>query len=193
MATHFIPSHRLDDVIETLSTLPSPTTPRVIDQLLNQFSGDLQPFSLQPLVDTIDSIFMAPTLNEVMRRLRLAIEQHSSNPVIKTWAVETHRLLTEQSSPTAIHTTFKLIQKGASASFKTALNTEMNLAQNYVERVDDLYTGISAKLISKAKDTPAWNPPSIEQVRLDKIDALFQKASDPIHSTILMPLQLLIL
>jgi len=181
LATHFIPSHRLDDVIESLASITASATSRVVDQLLNQFSAELQPYTMAPLIDAIDRVFMAPSLDEVVRRLSDTVRQPSSSLAVRKWATETLHILTQQASPTGLHATFKLIQKGASSTLKTALSTEMNLAQNYVERVDDLYIGIDSKLIAKSKEVPRWNPSTLSQVRLQDIDALFKKAVDPIN------------
>lgn len=194
LATHYIPSHRLDDVLESLAEglielpLNNPSaTSKTIDSLLNQFRGDLEPYTLAPIQETIDRAFLAPNLNTVISRLREFIWSEDKN--ISSWAQETLNLFinpTESSSaallsPTALHTTFSLLQKGSTSTLKTALRTEIALAQNYFEKVDDLYTGIDAKLIQK-HGIPLWNPSKLDQVDPFFIKSLFEKPDDPIIS-----------
>lgn len=188
MATHYIPSHRLDDVLESLSSglLNVPNNPTIltktIDNLLNQFHGELEPYNLAPIHDAIDRAFLAPNVATIIARLREFT--WSKDTAVSTWATETLNLLTsgETLSPTAIHTTFALLQRGATSTLKTAFRNEIALAQNYFERVEDLYTGIDAKLIQK-HGKPLWNPPKLDQVDPVFIKSLFNKPADPIQST----------
>lgn len=177
MATHYIPSHRIPDVLESLSSSAEVSLkPVQINSILNKFSGDLQPYSLLSLQEAIDHAFLAPNLETILKRLK-ELSSSSDHHVAK-WAQETIQVM-EKHSPTAMHTTLMLLQKGSTATIKTCLRNELNLAQNYVERADDLYSGIEAKLISKTGN-PAWKPPQIDQVDHDFIKHLFVKSNDPI-------------
>lgn len=190
LATHYIPSHLLDDVLESLSSglLDLPNNPKLltssIDKVLNQFHGELEPYSIAPLQDAIDRAFLAPNVNTIISRLKEFT--WSKNPNVVTWAKETLNLLcgTPESSPlspTAIHTTFALLQRGSTATLKTAFRNEINLAMNYFDKVDDLYTGIGAKLVHK-HGKPAWNPEKLDHVDPEFIKSLFAKPADPINS-----------
>lgn len=186
LATHYIPSHRLKDVLESLSdgllNLPAKNTISTIDRLLNQFRGDLEPYTLAPIQDAINRAFVAPNVATIISRLRELAS--SSDASISTWAQSTLTLMTEEGSslsPTAIQTTFALLQRGSTATLKSALRNEIALAQNYFDKVEDLYTGIDAKLIKK-HGKPAWSPAKLEQVDLNFIKSLFDKPSNPINS-----------
>ena len=189
MATHFIPSHRLPDVLESLSlgltnlplNNPSIVT-KTIDKLLNQFRGDLLPNTIEPLQETIDRCFLAPNVQTIISRLKEFTR--SKDVSIATWAKETLELLAGDSSPlspTAIQTTFSLLQRGSTSTLKTAFRTELALAQQYFQKVEDLYSGIDAKLIQK-HGKPTWQPARIDQVDPVFIKGLFDKPSDPINS-----------
>ncbi len=102
----------------------------------------------------------------------------SKKASIAGWAKTTISAL-EQMSPTGVHTTLLLLQKGANSTIKSALRNEMTLAQNYVERAEDLYTGIDAKLIKKTSD-PKWQPAKLDDVDHGFIKELFAKPRDPI-------------
>lgn len=187
LATHFIPSHRLNDVMESLSSglLNVPNNPSIltktIDNLLNQFHGELEPYNLAPIHDAMDRSFLAPNVATIIARLREFT--WSKDTAVATWATETLNLLTsgETLSPISIHTTLTLLQRGATSTLKTAFRNEIALAQNYFEKVEDLYTGIDAKLIQK-HGKPLWNPPKLDQVDTTFIKSLFNKPVDPIQS-----------
>lgn len=159
---------------------PSALT-KTIDNLLNQFHGDLEQYNLAPIHDAIDRAFLAPNVSTIIARLREFT--WSKDPAVSTWATETLNLLTsgETLSPTAINTTFALLQRGSTSTLKTAFRNEIALAQNYFEKVEDIYTGIDAKLIQK-HGKPLWNPPKLEQVDANLIKSLFDKPADPIQS-----------
>lgn len=177
------------DVIESLSTgltnLPNNNPliiTKTIDNLLNQFRGDLLPYSVAPLQDAIDRCFLAPNVQTILARLKEFT--WSKEKEISTWAKETLELLSGESSPlspTAIQTTFSLLQRGSTATIKTAFRNELALAQQYFEKVEDLYTGIDAKLIQK-HGKPTWKPSKIDQVDSGFIKSLFEKPADPINS-----------
>ena len=186
LATHYIPSNRLEDVIESLSAgltnLPSNNpliVTKTIDKLLNQFRGELEPYTVEPLHDAIDRCFLAPNVQIILSRLKEFT--WSKDEKIATWAKETLELLSGPLSPTAIQTTFTLLQRGSTATLKTAFRTELALAQQYFQKVDDIYNGIDAKLIQK-HGKPTWQPSKIEQVDPLFIKNLFEKPSDPIDS-----------
>lgn len=191
LATHFIPSHRLPDVLESLSlglkNLPSnnpSTVSKTIDQLLNQFRGDLLPYNFAPLQDTIDRCFLAPNVQTIISRLKEFTR--SKDPEIATWARETLELLSGDSSPlspTAIQATFTLLQRGSTATIKTAFRNELALAQQYCLKVDDLYNGIDAKLIQK-HGKPVWQPAKIDQVDPLIIKSLFEKPAEDRKSVV---------
>ena len=177
LATHFIPSHRIPDVLESLSSASEVSLqPSQINSILNKFSGDLEPYSLLPLQEAIDFVFLAPNVDAIMKRANELVA--SKKAIVADWAKSTISVL-EQMSPTAVHTTLMLLQKGATSTLKSALRTELTLAQNYVERAEDLYTGIEAKLIKKTGD-PKWQPSKLDEVDRDFIKGFFVKSSDPI-------------
>lgn len=176
--------------MESLSSglLNLPNNPKLvttaIDKVLNQFHGDLEPYTIEPIHDAIDRAFLAPNVATIISRLKEFT--WSKDQGVSTWAKETLNLLcgTPESnplSPTAIQTTFALLQRGSTATLKTALRNELNLAQNYFEKVKDLYTGIGAKLIHK-HGKPVWCPETLEQVDLEFIKSLFEKPKDPVSS-----------
>ena len=137
---------------------------------------------MAPIHDTIDRCFLAPNVQTIISRLKEFT--WSKEERISTWAKETLELLCGDSSPlspTAIQTTFALLQRGSTATLKTAFRTELALAQQYFQKVEDIYTGIDAKLIQK-HGKPTWQPEKIDQVDPVFIKSLFEKPTDPINS-----------
>lgn len=138
---------------------------------------------MAPLQDSIDRCFLAPNVQTIISRLKEFT--WSKDPKIAMWAQETLELLSGDSSllsPTAVQTTFTLLQRGSTATLKTAFRNELALAQKYCQKVEDLYSGIDAKLIQK-HGKPVWRPAKIDQVDPLFIKSLFDKPTDPINST----------
>ena len=59
---------------------------------------------------------------------------------------------------------------GGRSNFRAALTNEYNLTRSFFENVDDLATGIRAKLIDKTNN-PVWQPEKYEDVK--SVDSVF--------------------
>ncbi|PJF18648.1 3-hydroxyisobutyryl-CoA hydrolase, mitochondrial [Paramicrosporidium saccamoebae] len=166
IATHFVPSVRVDDLVESLSH--SDVAPEALAEYIEQFAGEEQPFSLQTRLDDINQYFSAPTLQKVISQLENREDE---------WAKNTLKTILTM-SPTASLVTMKMLRLGREMSFRDCLRMEYILAKNFLERVADLREGVSAKLVRKEKSAN-WMPAKLEDVSEEFIDSLFKGLSIP--------------
>ena len=139
---------------------------------IEQFSGELGPFTFEMVLPSINRCFSAPKIEDIL--LRLEVVKREGDPLDQKWATDTLQTLSLM-SPTALAATLQLLQKGQGFTFKECLNMEFNLAKNFLERVPDMREGITAKLVKKPKEPVQWNPPSISKVKESTISQLFTR------------------
>lgn len=170
IATHFIPSTRIDDVIESLSKATYGL--ESLPAYLEQFSGDLQDFSLRSHMNAIDRIFSSWSVRDIYKLLNVSKDQSFCAETLKTM---------NAMSPTAMFATLALLRRGRSMSLKDCLEMEYTLAKNFMIKVPDLPEGINAKLIRKEKST-TWNPSTVDAIEDSFIESLFQREKDDIDT-----------
>ena len=173
MATHYIPSSRLADVQTSLAV--GNHTAETINSILESFSGEYQPFSLQPQMGWIEKCFGKYEVTEIMTCLR---ELAAGGPAeASMWA---QSLLGElaQVSPTALLATMEMLKRARRLSLMGCLRMEYVLAHEFASgSAPDFYEGVNAKLIAK-HNKPQWSPPTIDKVSRNTIDKLFAPANE---------------
>ncbi|WP_225929123.1 enoyl-CoA hydratase/isomerase family protein [Rhodococcus opacus] len=143
LATHFIPSTDIDSVPAHLAA-----TPRVpIDECLRRMaprtlSADSY---LAAHRTSIDRCFLAPTIDEIRRRLCT----ESS-----TWATETLELLASK-SPQSLEVTSALLARGRQHDLGQCLDAELDVALQ-MTRTADFVEGVRAALVDKDR-APRWS------------------------------------
>lgn len=146
-----------------------------LNSILNTFiTEDWQPFSLQALLPHINCCFSGETVEEIVERLGQL--QSTKDKSIASWATKTLETLSKM-SPTSLKVTLELMRRGRQSTFKECFRMECTLAANMLDRVPDLYEGISAKLVRKLP-TAQWKPSTLELVKLDFIKDLFVSTKD---------------
>lgn len=143
-----------------------------LPEYLEQFSGELEPYTLEPLLSSITRCFSAPRVLEIMKRLQI-LSETTTDETHRLWATTTLATL-KKMSPTAMEVTLHLLRKGQGYSIKECLQMEFNLAKNFLEKVPDLREGIISKLVKK-QTTASWNPPTIEELADRDLDHLFSR------------------
>jgi len=83
-----------------------------------------------------------------------------------------------KSSPTALKITLRSIREGRKQSLPECLMKEFRLTMNILRSVvnGDVYEGIRALSIDK-DNAPKWNPATLEEVKNEDIDRVFQPFS----------------
>lgn len=71
-----------------------------------------------------------------------------------------------------------MLRKATSLSLKNCLRMEIGLAHQFTSNAFlDFRIGVTAKLIDKT-NSPQWNPPTLEEVDVSRIGALFREPRD---------------
>lgn len=150
-------------------------TAETINSTLESFSGEHQPFSLQPQLGWIEQCFGKYEVAEIMTCLR---ELVAGGPAeASAWA---QSLLGElaQVSPTALLATMEMLKRARRLSFTGCLRMEYVLAHEFASgSAPDFYEGVHAKLIAK-HNKPQWSPPTLDKVSKNTVDRLFAPANE---------------
>jgi enoyl-CoA hydratase len=117
--------------------------------------------SIERLVPSIERCFDQPNLNAVLA----ALQREGG-----AWAAETLSTM-RRASPTSLAITFELFRRGSMLTLAECLEMEYQLAIR-VCKTPEFLEGVRAMVIDKDR-TPHWNPPSVEQLDNDALDALW--------------------
>ncbi len=117
--------------------------------------------SIEALVPSIERCFDRPNLHEVLA----AVECEDG-----AWAAETLATM-RRASPTSLAITFELFRRGGALTLEECLEMEYQLAVR-ICKTPEFLEGVRAMVIDKDR-TPRWNPPSMEQLDHDALDALW--------------------
>lgn len=132
---------------------------------LEQFSGDLQEFSLADRMSLINKCFSPLSYRNIVGSLEAADKEDAGRA---SGMLDTLKTM----SPTALFATLALLRRGKGMSFKHCLEMEYTLAKNFMRHVPDLKEGITAKLVRKEK-AGQWRPASFTDVSENSIESLF--------------------
>lgn len=147
-ADHFVPSDRMDALREALAYRADPTGPAEIVLL---FDETPEPSQLPAARAWIDDAFSAPTVAEIVERLRASEVSD---------AAATADLL-ESLAPTGLAVTLDAVREAREMTgLRAALAGEYRRVLWFVNRHPDLVEGIRAQLVDKDRN-PKWDPPTI--------------------------------
>ena len=168
IATHFVPSERLDDLEKRLCELDN-ADPLMIDSAIEEFSGDIDgvdshgTWSLGGEIrEKIDTIFDATSLHDILARLKKHANQGD------TWCQAQLDTLNAM-SPTSMLITLHLLKNGANASFTDCFKNEFQLVQHVLSAKADFFEGVDALLNSKPPRPAHWHPATVEAMNEEAI------------------------
>ena len=110
IATNFVPSTRIDDLIESLSQSNVPV--EQISAYMEQFSGEYEEYSLAKHLKDINHCFSALSISEIMNR----VEEYPKD----SWMGGIASTL-KAMSPTAVVTSIGLLRRGKTKTFKNCI------------------------------------------------------------------------
>jgi 3-hydroxyisobutyryl-CoA hydrolase len=176
LATHFVSSEKLEELEKCLLNLDSGDE-SAVRAVIEEFSTDVQPDedSVLNKLSTINKCFSAETVEDIIK----AFESEASIDG-NQWVAPVLKGL-RKSSPTALKITLRSIREGRKQSLPECLMKEFRLTMNILRSVvnGDVYEGIRALSIDK-DNAPKWNPATLEEVKNEDIDRVFQPFS-PAH------------
>lgn len=163
LTTHFIPSSRMHLLTKELTESNGSDISEILKQ--HQMKNLPNQSSLEPFVEKINHCFSAPTVEEIIDRLKNDNSDWSKN-VIKTLA---------KNSPTALKMTKRAFDIARGKSFAECLKIEFGLS--YAAIHTDFGEGIRARLVDK-DNKPNWQPKTLNEVSEDYINQLFSIVPD---------------
>jgi enoyl-CoA hydratase len=157
LATHYVPSARLEEVKAQISA-----EPQRIEAVLGQASESPPPPRIAANRERIDRLFASDRFEDILS----ALEEDGSD-----WArTELETLRTK--SPQACKVSLRLLADGAHmADFADEMAREYGVASHVVQR-HDFVEGVRSVLIDKDA-SPRWEPPTPEAVSDHVIDTIF--------------------
>lgn len=174
-ADSFVPSDRLGHLVEALAERADPGTPAEIVMLFDETPG---PSALALARDWVDACYSAPTVSEIIERLRAfsdgrptspnagasssSFPRHPLDPAAFAYAAAAADELVTL-SPTALTVTLESVRRARTLrSLEEALEQEFRLVSWFLEQ-HDLREGIRAQVIDKDRE-PKWHPPTLDGV-----------------------------
>ena len=159
-ADTLVPSQNLEGLRDALETRADPTGPGELVLLFDETPG---PSALQAARPWIDDAFAAPTVVEIVERLRARPEAEAS---------ATADLL-DTLSPTGLAVTLAAVRRARELpDLRAALAQEYGLVMWFVTSHPDLVEGIRAQLVDKDR-SPHWQPATIGELAPDTAASAF--------------------
>ncbi|MHB8530201.1 MAG: enoyl-CoA hydratase/isomerase family protein [Caulobacteraceae bacterium] len=157
IATDVVPSSRLGELKAAILADPDG-----VETILTELETDPGPSAMIEHHDEIDALFGRPNVEEIIAAL-----EADGGP----WASE-QRAAMAAKSPLSLKTALRQIRAGATITdFAQAMAMEMRIAARLVA-AHDFTEGVRAVIIDK-DNTPRWDPPSLEAVSEEMLDAVF--------------------
>ena len=174
-ADSFVPSERLPHLLQALAERADPGSPAEIVMLFDETPG---PSALALARDWVDACYSAPTVAEIITRLRAFAEGrpdaasssfplHPLDPAASAYAAAAADEL-ETLSPTALTVTLESVRRARTLrSLEDALEQEFRLVSWFIEQ-HDLREGIRAQVIDKDR-SPKWSPATLDASTPDSL------------------------
>jgi len=177
LATHYIPSQRLEDLEHALVLASNTLKPT--DKTENVVAPVLMSFHEMPPDDPRESmLFQQRQVIEdvfgILADAKLGVQDivDSLEKVDTDFARETLGML-EKASPTSLKVTLEGLRRGAAMpTIGNDLQMEFRVAQSFMRPKADFYEGIRARLVDK-DNAPVWNPSTLAEVTDDMVESHF--------------------
>ena len=161
----YVPSAKINALQDALGAadLSGPDSHRKVDKVIAGFAEDAGMPSLPAMMRDIDGCFSAETLQEIEANLeKLGGE----------WAAKQLAAL-RKLSPLSMAITLEQMKRCANRSFEDTMTIEYRMSQECMRPDHDFFEGVRALLIDKDQK-PKWNPPSIDGVTRQMVEAHFR-------------------
>ncbi|XP_020571041.1 3-hydroxyisobutyryl-CoA hydrolase-like protein 5 isoform X1 [Phalaenopsis equestris] len=173
LATHFVPSEKLNELEKCLLSLDSGDE-NAVRNVIEKFSINVLPEEETILnkLQAINMCFCKESLEEIIESFEAEARNFGNEwiwPVLKGF---------KRASPTGLKITLRSIREGRTQTLAECLKKEFRLTMNLLRSVvsDDVYEGIRAFSIDK-DNVPKWNPATAMEVSNEKIDLAFKPFS----------------
>lgn len=157
-ADAYVPSDRIPHLLQALEERADPGTPWEIVMLFDETPG---PSALAAARPWVDACYSAPTVADIIERLRAFAEGRADAAAAAYAAGAADEL--EALSPTALAVTLEAVRRARTLrSLEEALEQEFRAVSWFIGE-HDLHEGIRAQVIDKDRN-PKWDPPTLDGV-----------------------------
>lgn len=169
-ADSYVRSEQLPHLVQALAERADPGSPAEIVMLFDETPG---PSTLALARDWVDACYSAPTVSEIISRLRAfgegrtdvaggSLPTRALDPAASAYAAAAADEL-ETLSPTALTLTLESVRRARTLpNLEAALEQEFRLVSWFIEQ-HDLREGIRAQVIDKDR-SPKWSPSTLDDV-----------------------------
>jgi enoyl-CoA hydratase len=168
LATHYVPSARLEALVDALTRLDwhQGAEGRQADLVLTRFAENPGPAPLAAHAAAIDRCFAAETVEGILA----ALEREGTD-----WAKETRASLMRM-SPTSLKVTHWQMTVGRAYGVEQALVLEYRLTQHFMNG-PDFFEGVRAVLVDRDQ-SPNWRPARLEDVSEELVAGHFRELGE---------------
>lgn len=154
LATHYVPSARMAELVAALESEP-------VAAALARFAQSAGDSPMAAHRAAIDRCFSGDTVETILE----ALAGEGTD-----WAIATRDTLL-QKSPTSLRVTVRQLRAGAGLDFEDCMRLEYRLVQRFMAG-GDFFEGVRSVVIDK-DNAPRWNPARLEDVDPTRIDQYF--------------------
>ncbi|QDZ19233.1 enoyl-CoA hydratase/isomerase [Chloropicon primus] len=185
IATHFVPSFKLDELEGRLGDArwggrDKDLVRRMIEEVADPHDkvdlGDGgKEMSVDPIVahrSEIIEVFALDTIEEICEELSKRASQGVK------WCEDAHKAIM-RSSPMSLKVTLEALKRSRNSSLEDALKMEFRILHGFMEG-NDFYEGVRAILVEK-DNKPTWKPASLEEATAEMVDAYFADWGDELE------------
>jgi enoyl-CoA hydratase/carnithine racemase len=165
----YVPSAKLGGLQAALAVadLSGPDANRKVDAVIAHVAADAGPPSLPALMRDIDRCFSADSVGAIRDKLKRQPGE---------WAQKQLAALMKL-SPLSMAITLEQLRRCATRSFEDSMTIEYRMTQHAMRPDHDFFEGVRALLIDKDQK-PKWNPPTIDGVTREMVEAHFQPVAN---------------
>lgn len=165
LATHYIPSNYLDEVLQKLvkTAFINGDAHTAVDQILEPFSASPGEADLVEHCDLIDKCFAHNTVEAILQALDESGDE---------WCRELAVLISTK-SPTSLKVVLEQMKRGEVLDFDECMQMEYRMVTHFLQG-HDFYEGIRAAIIDKDRN-PNWQPNKLSEISPAVIDEYFEK------------------
>lgn len=112
------------------------------------------------------------TIGEVLGALQ-SVRERNEGGELGTWAKKTADTI-YQRSPTSVLVALRQMRVGREWNIAQAFQHEYNIAARFM-RHPDFVEGVTARLIERRKERPAWAPGTLDEIDEKEVDGFFEQ------------------
>lgn len=158
IATHYVPSAGLDDLVVALGEIRSSDG---VDEVLGRFAAPAGEAPLAAHRAAIDRCFAAPSVEAILD----VLAADGSD-----WARAARATLLKM-SPTSLKITYRQVRLGRALDFEACMVMEYRMIQRFMAG-HDFFEGVRAAIVDKDQ-APRWRPDNLAAVTAAEVDAYF--------------------